>query len=206
MIEEMALCWKHPFTAVVAGPTECGKTSFVIKFLKYAHEVMLPPPVKIIWCYGTYQEVFETLSNRVVFHEGVPDLHMLENGSLMILDDLMYENKDDRIDKIFTKYSHHRGVSVMFLTQNIFHKDARTMTLNSHYLVLFKNPRDAAQISYLARQMFPGKSKYMLEAFKDSTAKPYTYLVVDLKADTDDAHRLRSGIFPDEDNFVYLHK
>lgn len=201
----MALLWKHPFTAVVAGPTGCGKTSFVTKFVKYASEVMYRPPLKIIWCYGTYQQAFETLSNKVVFHEGIPDLNMLEKDSLLILDDLMHE-KDDRVDKIFTKYSHHRDVSVMFLTQNIFHKGARTMTLNSHYLVLFKNPRDAAQITYLARQMFPGKSKYMLEAFNDATKNPYTYLVVDLKADTDDAYRLRSGIFPDEDNFVYLPK
>jgi hypothetical protein len=78
------------------------------------------------------------------------------------------------------------------------------MTLNSHYLILFKNPRDAAQIMYLARQMYPSRPKFMMEAFADATAQPYTYLVVDLKADTDDDKRLRSGIFPDESNYTYL--
>ena len=95
---------------------------------------------------------------------------------------------------------------MIFITQNLFHKNVRTMTLNSHYLVLFKNPRDATQIAYLARQMFPGRYKYMMDAFNDATSKPYTYLVVDLRADTDDSHRLRSGIFPDEHNYVYLSK
>ena len=143
---------------------------------------------------------------NVKFHEGIPDINELQSGSLLVLDDLMHESKDDRVSKIFTKHSHHRNISVLFLTQNLFHKSGRTMTLNCHYLVLFKNPRDATQIAYLARQMFPGRSKYMLDAFKDATVKPYSYLVVDLRADTDDAHRLRSGIFPDEDNYVYVYK
>ena len=69
----------------------------------------------------------------------------------------------------------------MFLTQNIFHKSARTKTLNSHYLALFKNPRDATQITYLARHMYPTKPKFMIETFADATKDPYIYLVVDLK-------------------------
>lgn len=98
--------------------------------------------------------------------------------------------------KIFTKFSLNRNIPVMFLTQNSFHEDARTITLNSHYLILFKNPRHATQIAHLGRQMFPSKSKYMLEAFKDATTEPYSYLVVDLPADTDDSIHLLSTNFP----------
>ena len=200
----MALDWKHPFTGVVCGPTGCGKTSFVLKVMKHAKDVVKPPLTRILWCYGAYQEIFDSVRD-VEFHEGIPDIKLLTSGTLVILDDLMHEH-DIRVDQIFTKYSHHKDVSVMFLTQNLFHKGARTMTLNSHYLVLFKNPRDAAQIMYLARQMYPSRPKFMMEAFADATAQPYTYLVVDLKADTDDDKRLRSGIFPDESNYTYLPK
>jgi hypothetical protein len=198
----MFLTWKAPFTAVVAGPTGCGKSSFVIKFVKYAHLVVSPPPTSILWCYGTYQNAFENIKD-VHFHDGIPDPNALERGTLLILDDLMDE-ADDRVNKIFTKYSHHRDVSVLFLTQNFFHKGSRTISLNSHYLVLFKNPRDSSQITHLARQMYPKNSKFLIEAFKDATIRPYTYLVIDLKADTEDTYRLRSGIFPDEENYVYL--
>ena len=201
----MALTWVHPFTAVVAGPTSCGKSSFIFKFIEFSDIVIKPPPSSIIWCYGTYQNAFNNISKQVTFHEGVPTIDTLVDGSLLILDDLMQET-NDTIVKIFTKFSHHRNISVIFLTQNLFHKAARTITLNSHYLVLFKNPRDATQIAHLARQMFPTKSKYMLEAFTDATREPYSYLVVDLRADTDDSARLRSGIFPDEPNYVYLSK
>ena len=201
----MALIWKHPFTAVVAGPTGSGKTSFLINFVKNVRSIVSPPPSSIVWCYGSYQRVFETIPH-VRFHEGLPDISTITNGSLLVIDDLMHESNGDKVSKIFTKHSHHSGISVLFLTQNLFHKNIRTMTLNSHYLVLFKNPRDVAQIAYLARQMFPGKSKYMMEAFADATSKPYSYLVIDLRADTDDAQRLRSGIFPNEDNYVYVSK
>jgi hypothetical protein len=143
----------------------------------------------------------------VEFNEGIPDESMLTKGTLLILDDLMHET-DDRITKIFTKHSHHRGVSVMYLTQNIFYggKQNRTIGLNAHYLVMFKNPRDATQISYLARQMYPKKSKFVLEAFADATSKPYTYLVFDLTADTEDKLRIRSGIFPGEVPYAYVPK
>ena len=78
------------------------------------------------------------------------------------------------------------------------------MSLNSQYLILFKNPRDATQITHLAKQMYPGRTKFMIEAFRDATSKPYTYLAIDLKPETEENMRLRSGIFPLEENYVYV--
>jgi len=61
------------------------------------------------------------------------------------------------VTDIFTKISHHRDISVLHLIQNLFdnNKYARTISLNSHYLALFKNPRDVGQFEVLARQMYP---------------------------------------------------
>ena len=84
------------------------------------------------------------------------------------------------------------------------------MSLNAQYMVIFKNPRDAAQISHLGRQMFPSRngSKFLSEAFVDATSRPYGYLFIDLKADTDERLRVRTNIFPDDDgpHYVYLPK
>ena len=43
------------------------------------------------------------------------------------------------------------------MTQNVFDKNkyARTISLNTHCLVLFKNTRDANQFDMLSRQMYP---------------------------------------------------
>jgi hypothetical protein len=79
------------------------------------------------------------------------------------------------------------------------------MSLNAHYIVLFKNPRDANQVSTLARQMYPGRSKFLLEAFRDTTEKPYGYLLIDLKPD--EKYRIRTNIFSDDDkHLVYVPK
>lgn len=205
----MSLTWKHPFTCVVSGPTGCGKTEFTIRLLQNCKSVISPAPDKIIWCFGVWQKSFERI-NDVEFHEGIPDLSTFDgkNRTLLVLDDLMHETKDDRVSKIFTKISHHMNVSVLYLTQNLFYsgKQNRTITLNAHYLVLFKNPRDVTQIACLARQMYPHKSKFMIEAFNDATMKPYSYLLVDLKPDTEDKLRLRTNVFPNEVNYVYIPK
>ena len=75
-----------------------------------------------------------------------------------MMDDLMTSTNDSVVD-IFTKISHHRNVSVVYLNQNLFYKNkqTRTLSLNSHYIVLLKNARDETQVANLARQMYPAK-------------------------------------------------
>jgi hypothetical protein len=115
---------------------------------------------------------------------------------------------DSRVADLFTKTSHHRNLSVICLLQNFFHKNPhiRTITLNTHYAVLFKNPRDTGQFSVLARQMYGSKWKFAAEAFDDATRDPHTYLLVDLHPETPDNYRLRARIFPGEQTFVYVQK
>jgi len=198
---------KHPFTCTISGPSGSGKTQWVFKLLKHMCEMIMPTPSKVIYCYGEYQSKFDSYP-FVHFHEGLPSLDMFDGSpTLLVLDDLMAET-DDTVTNLFTKVSHHRSVSVIYLTQNIFYKNkqSRTISLNSHYLILFKSPRDAGQIAALGRQMYPGKSKFLVEAFRDATARPHSYLFVDLRPETDEKYRVRANIFPDEQQVVYVHK
>lgn len=201
---------QHPFTCMVVGPTQCGKTQFVLKLLRCATYFIRPPPERIVWCYGCYQQqTFESIRNQgVEFHEGLPDADMLDGKrTLLIIDDLMSET-DGRVTDIFTKGSHHKDASVIYISQNLYNKNRenRTINLNTHYLVLFKNPRDVTQVTHLGRQMFPDRIKYFREAFSDATTRPYGYLLVDLKTTTPDALRLRTDIFPHEQTMVYVYK
>ena len=200
--------WSHPFTCVISGPTGAGKTVFVKKFLQHVNVLMSPPPQEIVWCYGEWQSGYESLP-EVTFQEGLPKIEEYHDGKrrLLIIDDLMNET-DERVTNIFTKGSHHRNLSVIYLVQNLFgkNKHQRTISLNAHFLIVFKNPRDASQITHLAKQMYPGKLKYVQEAFKDATSLPYGYLVFDLRQTTPDHLRLRTRIFPPDHQVVYLQK
>jgi hypothetical protein len=205
----MDVRWRGPFTCVIAGPTGSGKTFFVNQFIENISEMMKPVPQEIVWCYGEWQPGYEEMRGRVTFCEGLPDVEQWGDNKprLLILDDLMSET-DERVTKLFTKGSHHRNVSVMYIVQNLFgkNKEQRTISLNSHYLVVFKNPRDASQITHLAKQMYPGKLKYVQESFKDATSKPHGYIMFDLRQETPDHLRLRTNIFPPEPQVVYVQK
>ena len=127
-------------------PTVSGESVFTLKLTEHAEQVITPPPERIIYCYCEYQKVFDTYSN-VEFHDGLPDLNDFEGKrrTLLVLDDLV-TSTDDRVVDLLSKISYHRNLSVGCLTQNIFYKNkqSRTQSLNSHYLVLFKNARDAS--------------------------------------------------------------
>lgn len=198
----------HPFTCTISGPTASGKTVFTFQLISEAHDLIIPPPEKIIYCYGEYQEIFSDYP-QVIFNEGLPDSDMFDGKqrTLLILDDLMTEAGTE-VSNIFTKMSHHRDISVVFLSQNMFYKSkhARTISLNTQYLVLFKNPRDALQVATLGRQMFPGNSKFLVEAFKMATENPYGYLFIDLRAETLEKYRIRTNIFDPIHQYVYIPK
>ena len=127
--------WKHPFTCIVAGPTGCGNSTFVTRLLRHAAAKIDPPPEKITWCYGEWQEAYATTDlTHVRFEEGLPTAAMFESTTrnLIVIDDLMTET-DERVTTLFTKKSHHRNTSVLYLVQNLFpkNKESRTISLNS---------------------------------------------------------------------------
>lgn len=199
---------KHPFTALVVGPTCCGKTQFVYKLIENVDRMIDPPPNRIVYCYGEYQQSFRKYSD-VEFRQGLPDASDFDGSEpvLLVIDDLMQET-DETVANLFTKGSHHRNVSVVFLAQNLFPKNkfARTMSLNAHYIVLFKNPRDASQFANLARQMYPKQWQFAVEAYKDATREPYSYLLLDLRPEQNEDLRLRTNVFPGETHYVYVPK
>ena len=91
--------------------------------------------------------------------------------NLIVFDDQMIDaSKDKRIVNLFTRGSHHRNLSVIYIVQNLFHqgKGSRSISLNSHYLVLFKNPRDELQILTLATQTYPGQTDFFLNQYEEA--------------------------------------
>ena len=200
----------HPFTCIVSGPSGCGKSSLVKAILR--HDVIKPLPDNIVWLYAEDQPLYKSMKN-VEFIQGIPDdletRFQRRYNNILILDDLMTQcHSDERLTRLFSVGSHHKNLSIIFIIHNLFHygKEMRTVSLNSHYIILFKNPRDRLQISTLARQMYPGQSQFLIEAFQDATKEAYGYLVIDLKPTTADKLRIRTGILPSDRQLVYVHK
>ena len=118
----------HPFTCMVVRMTGSGKTVWVQSLLPQAQTVIDQPPERITWCYSQWQPAYTQLLMMIPtieFVKGIPE--SLENDSyldvnkhnLIVIDDQMIEpGKDDRIVNLFTKGSHHRNLSAIFIVQN----------------------------------------------------------------------------------------
>ena len=86
----------------------------------------------------------------------------VQNGepSLVILDDLLNDVYSKQVCELFTRGSHYRIISVILVTQNVFHQCRfwRDISLNAHYIVALKIVREKKQFMYLAGQLYPEDS------------------------------------------------
>ena len=105
---------------------------------------------------------------NIQFQEGLPENFGNVRGtpSLLILDVLLNQVYSEALCDLFTNGSHHRNVSVILETQNLFHKGpkCRDNSLNAKYVVALKNVRDRNQFSFLARQVYPENSNSLYRA------------------------------------------
>ena len=66
----------HPFTSLICGATQSGKTFFVKKLLQSNSVVIEHAPTRIVWCYGEYQpdydDMAKTVKPSITFIRGIP--------------------------------------------------------------------------------------------------------------------------------------
>ena len=99
--------WKHPFTCIIAGPTGCGKTTFVARLLRNASGTIDPAPERVTWYYGEWQSAYDNLDiPNLNLQEGLPTYFDSDKRNVVVLDDLMAET-DGSMTALFAKKSHH---------------------------------------------------------------------------------------------------
>ena len=49
---------KSPFTALLAGPTGCGKTRLIFDLIRDRAKIYTEPPTEIVYYYGAWQDGF----------------------------------------------------------------------------------------------------------------------------------------------------
>jgi len=152
------LKFKHPFTCIISGPSGSGKSSFCVRFLQNLDALCTERDFHggVIWCYSENTAVPSPTElpkkSDVHFNEGVPKDFQNARGRpcLVILDDLLIDVNSKQVCDLFTKGSHHRNISVILITQNLFHQGryCRDISLNAKYLVPLKNVRDMNEFMF----------------------------------------------------------
>ena len=145
-------------------------------------------------------------SRRPSDQDRIIDIYRDNGHIICVLDDLMSESANSvEVEQFVCIGSHHLNMTIICLVQNLFQKGKvmRTLILNTHYFVLYKNRRDQKQIQRFSRQAFPQQSKYFLDVYRKAISTPYGYLLVDINLHSNKLYSLRSRIFPGEDTIVY---
>jgi hypothetical protein len=210
-----------PKNIMVVGSTQSGKTQFVKRLLLDHENIFSSPVGLIIYSYGAWQSAFEELEEKlgtlIKFRHDIPsneELQLLrQEGSVdgeivLVLDDkmsMLRENAQGHaVVETICVTSHHSRVSCIITLQNIFHsKIVREISLNCHYMCLFRNNRSTSQVRTLASQILPSQSRYFMDSYDRATGAPYGYLLIDLTPNGDKKLQLRTNIFKGEDMTIF---
>ena len=199
---------RQPSSVIVAGPSGGGKSELVEQWLRYLNVFQVKPKT-VVYAYDRWQPRFERMQKKdwIRFHRGLPDPSHLTKwfgptrGGVLVLDDLMEEGgQDKRVLDLFTKDSHQRNITVLYLTQDLFPpgKFSKKINRNAHYIVAFKDPRDQTGIRTILLQAFPHRWRQVLCLFKRVTSRPFGYLMLDVHPASDDRYRLWSHLTPEK--------
>jgi hypothetical protein len=209
-------------THLVVGPSSSGKTFRVTDILRLKNSIFQKGESvqNIVFYYATWQPVYSKLKQDGVvskfvnkcpsngdFIQDVKDFQH-HGGSIVVIDDFMSSINKDLVE-IVTVTSRHMNTSTFILFQSLFPANplARQISLNAKYLHIHKNPRENAQIQYLARQLRPDDYKWIVDAYHDATTKPYSCFLIDLLQNREEHLRFRSNYLPREfPMIVYMSK
>lgn len=198
-------------THLVVGPSGSGKTVRVSKILRLKSEIIEGGEDcrNVVFCYASWQPEYDLLKRDGIVTKWINKMPTNEEfitlvkdhprGSIVVIDDFMGSiNKD--LDEIVRVTSRHHNVSTFILFQSLFppHKLARQISLNVKFIHLHKNPRENAQIQYLARQLSPQSYKWIVDVYHTITAQPFSCFLIDLTQEREAHLRYRSHYLPDE--------
>jgi hypothetical protein len=200
----------HPCLILCSGPTGIGKSETVLKIIQRHRELITPTITRLVFVYSEEQpNLFGRIRRSfpvVEFVYGIEKLQELEFdnsvNTLLIVDDLYFEATSSKyfLD-LAIKGLHHKSITLILIGHNLFqqNKYARTLTLQTKYFILFKNPRDINQIKYLGRQILPTGSSHLLEKISQDAFTnygPYNSLIISIHP-LQDAHLcFLTNLFP----------
>jgi hypothetical protein len=206
----------HPSLILCCGPTGVGKSETILKLISRNRELITPNINRLVFVYSEEQpDLFARIKKAFPSTEFVHGLEKLEQldfdrerNTLLIIDDLFFEATNSKfLLDLAVKGCHHKSISLCLISHNLYqqNRNARTLTLQAKYLILFKNPRDLNQIKYLGRQILPSGSSHLLERIAEdafSNFGPFNSLIISLHPLQDPKICFLTNLFPTKDSPV----
>ena len=200
--------------AQFVAPTRSGKTYYIYyllrsrnRFIQHSDNVQ-----EVCFWYRKWQPIYTQMKREKLvskWFQGVPSAsefdkvvspYRYKGGTICIFDDCLdvYDSADLR--DIVSTLARHNNASVFLLMQSLTGENIRSRQVarNIKQIFLFQCPRDKLQFTYLARQMYPGNTKWLTDAYAAVTSKAYTCMIMDFRPECPEFFRVRSHVLPHE--------
>lgn len=206
-----------PTSILVAGPSQSGKSHFLLNLVQYRESIFSVNFARIIYC----QSNVHSDKNRDMFAQiqaifphaeqwqGIPileELHLNTNNvhTLLLIDDLMDEIVGSfRMNNLAVKDVHNYKITAVFVFQNYFSRGkwGNNLVKNCQYKIIFYNRCEMLELRTISSHLFdaPKFLKHNFEILeKIFPADRNYYILIDTHAGSK-AKKLfcRSKIFPD---------
>ena len=218
---ENDLKFQTPCSICVSGPSQSGKSYWILKLIKNRSTLFSTNFHQLIYCIPEnlslnrnpiFEEVKLTFPGAQL-HFGLPDVTKLNlnfdnSPKLLIIDDLMTEFLSNyQMVKLLSVEVHHCNITTIFTLHNLFapSKFGRTLTRNVNYKILFANRLDLKEIRNVSLQI-SNLPTFLSESFdflnKEFPNEP-AYIIIDghIKSNLKNFF-VRSQIFPCIDSEV----
>lgn len=117
---------QHPFSCVISGPSNSGKTFFVKMLIANADNVICNKTKNIVYIYDCWQPLYDELLKirDIKFIQGIPraldddELLPVTKNNLLIIDDVRKDaSGNTEVEKVFTQYVHHRNLTLTYFSK-----------------------------------------------------------------------------------------
>lgn len=220
--------YTHPLSAIVAGPSGVGKTTFLANLLKRSNEMFNVdfryitiyigtkleesgvwmklkkemPHIQFVEIWTEYKNA-ETMQ-KIFKNDFLAACRKQGSKGFVVFDDLMSEvSRCDILSDLFSKNTSKCDLTVFHLTQNMFYKgkdpnEHVTMYRNSHMLVLFHNPMDTSVTKTIAKRFETGERYQRLLNMFTDVMKRFRYIIIYPSFDRHEKLQYTSDIFNTE--------
>lgn len=214
-----------PSAIAFIGSSRSGKTYLLLKMLENLPEITSNclPISKFVIAYGHYQDIYQQMIQAV--KKLYPDVEVQLYNSypheefssrefwrvpigtqlFCVVDDLA-EEVQPSFSKLLRGTLHHNNATLCYLTQCISGEcqEVKKALKNVQYYILTRSSHSGLVLTDLNRKLFTYNPRFLMAAYQAIMSREkYAYMVIDLTVDCDNKNRIKSGLFPSEDAYIY---
>lgn len=195
---------KTPAQIMLIGPSQCGKSTLLLKLIYQLNNTLDKDITNIIYCapcskvtdskyVEKLQDICKLKDKKLHIYENPPSIDTIQNifskqDVLLILDDVTgFKESDLNLGELSSIHAHHSNITCIYSLQNPFQKskiDLTTISRNLTFRIIFYQTNDWLMYKTLNSKIFPDKKNFLLHCLEKARKRGINYICVDTNPHT----------------------